>query len=149
MAISKPISLSIIIVNYRSPDLIINNLKTLDLYNKTLDYEVIVVDNFSGDDSKRNILDCFPSVQWIQMDYNAGFARGNNAGIKIAKGDTLLLLNPDIISIDDSITKCYWKLKESNYIGAGIQLLDNNGKKQISGSFFVKWGLNHLLPNSP
>jgi GT2 family glycosyltransferase len=142
----SPIPLSIIIVNYRSANLIIDNLKTLYQYNKELLFEVIVVDNASGDDSSAKILNAFPQIKWIEMGYNAGFARGNNAGIKAANGEIILLLNPDTLSIDDSITQCYYKLKNSEAIAAGVQLIDAQLHLQISGSRFVKWGLNHLLP---
>ena len=80
------------------------------------------------------------------MGYNAGFARANNAGMKAAKGDMFLLLNPDTFAIDDSVERCYQQLKESQYIAAGVQLLDEQRVPQISGSRFLKGGLNHLLP---
>jgi GT2 family glycosyltransferase len=63
-----------------------------------------------------------------------------------AKGDLILLLNPDTISIDDSVTRCARALQQSDYIAAGVQLLDREKEPQVSGSFFVKGGLNHLLP---
>lgn len=80
------------------------------------------------------------------MGYNAGFARANNGGMKMAQGGVILLLNSDTISIDMSIEQCYHKLINTNYTAAGIQLLNEDGSLQISGSFFVKGGLNHLLP---
>jgi GT2 family glycosyltransferase len=85
-------------------------------------------------------------VQWLEMGYNAGFSRANNLGMKHAKGTVFLLLNPDTIAIDDSIQKCFKTLLESNFAAAGVQLLDENKRPQISGNFFVKGGLNHLLP---
>jgi len=57
-----------------------------------------------------------------------------------------LLLNPDTIAIDNAIAECYKRLQQSGYVGAGVQLLDINNQPQISGNFFVKGGLNHLLP---
>jgi len=146
MTPATEIQLSIIIVNYRSAPLIIENLHTLYQFNSNLSFEIIVVDNASDDDSEQIIKHSFPQVQWLQMGYNSGFARANNAGIKQSKGEVVLLLNPDIISIDDSITLCYQQLVEDNYVAAGVQLLDAEQRKQISGSRFVKWGLNHLLP---
>lgn len=137
--------LSIIIVNYRSADLIINCIESIGRYNPDLSTEIIVVDNNSSDDSAK-ILSQFPGIKWIQMNYNAGFARANNAGMKAAKGDTVLLLNPDTISIDNSITRCYQKLMNTEYIAAGVQQLNADRTPQISGNFFVKGGLNHLLP---
>jgi GT2 family glycosyltransferase len=62
------------------------------------------------------------------------------------KGSVFLLLNPDTITIDNSITQCYQKLTQSIYVAAGVQQLNADGSPQISGNFFVKGGLNHLLP---
>lgn len=138
--------LSIIIVNYCSAHLIIDCLQSLYCYNIELSFEVIIVDNNSNDGSKELILQQYPSVEWIQMNYNTGFARANNAGIRIAQSDVFLLLNPDTIAIDNSIELCYQKLINSNYVAAGVQLLNEDGSFQTSGSFFVKGGLNHLLP---
>lgn len=137
--------LSIVIVNYKSAALIVQCVNSIKLYNN-FSYEIIVVDNFSQDDSYEIITSQHPGVRWIDMKYNSGFARANNAGIKVAKADTILLLNPDTIAIDDSIQLCYTRLQASRYVAAGIQLLDENNEPQISGNYFVKGGLNHLLP---
>lgn len=138
--------LSIIIVNYNSTDLVTDCIRSLLQYNEADGLELIVVDNDSTDNGREKILKSFPSVRWIDMGYNAGFARGNNAGMRAATGNSFLLLNPDTISIDNSISRCRQALAESEIVAAGIQLLDRNKEPQISGSFFVKGGLNHLLP---
>ncbi|MBA2745330.1 MAG: glycosyltransferase family 2 protein [Flavisolibacter sp.] len=138
--------LSIIIVNYRSGSLVIDCIRSLQRFNEILPYEIIVVDNSSCDGSDEMILSVFPVIRFIQMGYNAGFARANNAGIRAAKGEVFLLLNPDTISVDDSIQRCYQQLMNSDHIAAGVQLLDQELKPQISGNYFVKGGLNHLLP---
>ena len=138
--------LSIIIVNYRSSSLLIEAIRTLEQFNNNLDHELIVVDNASGDNSRQSILEKFPQVKWIDMGYNAGFARGNNAGMKLASGGMILLLNPDTICIDDSISQCYKRLLSSEFVSAGVQQVNEDGSLQISGNFFMKGGLNHLLP---
>jgi GT2 family glycosyltransferase len=138
--------LSIIIVNYRSAPLVVNCIRSVQHQTTNLAFEIIVVDNASGDKSLSVIKDLFPAVQRILMPYNAGFARANNAGIKIAKANTILLLNPDTIATDDSITRCYQQLQQSHFIAAGVQLYDSSGAPQISGNFFMAGGINHLLP---
>ena len=138
--------LSIIIVNYRSAGLIKNCLETVYAYNADFSFEVIIVDNDSQDASRAILTESFPTISWIEMGYNSGFARANNAGIKASQYDTILLLNPDTLAIDDAIKKCFYKLKESEFVAAGVQLLNPDRSLQISGSFFVKGGLNHLLP---
>jgi GT2 family glycosyltransferase len=140
------ISLSIIIVNYNSGELVVDCLTSLWRHNAGLSFEVIVVDNHSGDNSREIVHKSFSQVLWIQMDYNAGFARANNAGMKAAKGEVVLLLNPDTISLDNSISRCYHELIKKEFVAAGVQVLDSNKEPQIPGSYFIKGGLNHLLP---
>ncbi len=138
--------LSIIIVNYRSTADIQNCLKSA---SKTLmanqEIEWIIVDNDSRDNSEQILTQAYPFIQYIQMGYNAGFARANNAGIKISKGDQILLLNPDTLIMAGSIEKCIQRLVQSNYIACGVQLIHADGTPQFSGSKFVKGGLNHLM----
>lgn len=80
------------------------------------------------------------------MQGNEGFARGNNAGIRVTSGDTVLLLNPDVIILGDAIAHCYNRLLQSTAIAASVQLLNADHSPQITGNFFMKGGLNHLLP---
>lgn len=138
--------LSIIIVNYKSTSLILDALHSVQQLNPGLPVEVIVVDNASGEDGRQVLEAAFSHLRWIQMDYNAGFARANNAAMKEANGDAFLLLNPDTLAIDDSITRCYQRLMSSGHVAAGVQILDRQKSPQISGSYFMKGGLNHLLP---
>ena len=138
--------LSIIIVNYRSSLLIKEAIRTLKQFNEEIDHEIIVVDNSSGDHSRQVILEKFPFVKWIDMGYNAGFARANNAGMKLATGEVLLLLNPYTLCIDNSISQCYKRLLFSECVAAGVQQINADSSPQISGNFFMKGGLNHLLP---
>jgi hypothetical protein len=139
-------SLSVIIVNYKTPDLLVNCLRSVYQETKGMSFEVIVVDNNSGDNSKELVLHNFPYVRWIQMDYNAGFARANNEGIKHSTGDIVLLLNSDTVVIDSAIENCYQAFSRSEYVACGVQLLNTDRTYQISGNYFVTGGLNNLLP---
>lgn len=114
-------------------------------HNPNLDVEFIVVNNDPAELFDFKSEHKLP-VSSIQMGYNSGFARANNAGIRAAKGNIILLLNPDTLAVDDSISKCYESLMRSEYGAAGVQLNDASGEPQISGNFFIKKGLNHLLP---
>lgn len=138
--------LSIIIVNYNSGDLLLDCIRSVLRFQSTCALELIVVDNSKNEKERQTILNAFPMIQWIDMGYNAGFARANNAGMRAAKGDAILLLNPDTCALDQSIGQCYERLMQSKYSAAGIQLLNEGYEPQISGSYFVKGGLNHLLP---
>ena len=110
-------------------------------------YEIIVVDNDSQDDAKEIVLQKYPSVAWIEMGYNAGFARANNAGMRIAIGDFVLILNADTIITDNAICQSAALLKaRPDAVGGGVQLLNTDGSTQISGAHFITGGLNTLLP---
>ena len=139
--------LSIIIVNYKSGNYICDALASADksLIDNT-QIEWIVVDNDSQDQSQATITQSFPFVKWIQMGYNAGFARANNAGMKVAMGTTILLLNPDTLLLPGVIENCLARLAQSNYVACGVQLVHKNRQPQFSGSHFMKGGINHLLP---
>lgn len=139
------ISYSIIIVNYKAPGLVTDCLETIFESPRLQGVEVIVVDNFSQDNSKSLITSGFPQVRWIQMSYNSGFARANNAGIRAAKGEIVLLLNSDTLNENDAIMKCFDRLAASHYCAGGIQLLNSDRSPQISGSYFIKGGLNQLM----
>ncbi len=138
--------ISIIIVNYKSASLINDCIRSIKSETPTISYEIIVVDNNSKDNSKELIETNFPEVRWLQMDYNAGFARANNAGIKYSKAETVLLLNPDTIIINKAIEKSFIELSTSHFVACGVQLLNEDRTFQISGNYFVKGSLNNLLP---
>jgi GT2 family glycosyltransferase len=140
------IELSIILVNYKSERLLSDCLRSLYAQTREGYFEVLVVDNHSGDDSKDNILREFPMVNWIEMDYNSGFARANNEGIRQSNGSVVLLLNADTLIEHNAIDNCYLQFKDSGYIACGVQLLNADRSPQISGNYFMKGGLNYLLP---
>jgi len=137
--------LSIIIVNYKSAKLILDCLASIYLYD-VADVEIIIVDNDSKDDLAHLLKMNFSSVIFIPMGYNAGFARANNAGIRMAKGKTILLLNPDTINLHDAINACCQMLNDSAFVAAGVQLLNEDLSPQISGNYAMRGGLNYLLP---
>ncbi|MCS3799399.1 glycosyltransferase family 2 protein [Niastella sp. OAS944] len=139
-------ALSIIIVNYKTPGLLVDCLRTVFTGRETITQEVIVVDNASGDNSREIVTTAFPQVKWIPLSYNAGFARANNEGIRQSSGDVVLLLNSDTLNEDNAIENCYRKFIASPYVACGVQLLNADRTPQISGNFFMKGGLNYLLP---
>ena len=139
-------NLSIIIVNYKSPQLTIDCLRTVYDQTTGFAFEVIVVDNHSNDSSRQMITSAFPQAKWIQMDYNAGFARANNEGIRQAMGKAVLLLNSDTLNLNNAIGNCFLSFLESSYVACGVQLLNADSSPQISGNYVMQGGLNHLLP---
>jgi len=138
--------LSIIIVNYRSAKDICQCLETACRYLPYASYEWIIADNSSDTEGRQQVMDKYPFVRWIDMGYNAGFARANNAGMRAATADTLLLLNPDTLLLNDAIAQCFARFVASDYIACGVQLLNADHTPQISGNYFIRGGINTLLP---
>lgn len=138
---------SIIIINYKSASLVLDCMDSIYKQSNQYSFEVIVVDNNSLDDCKEKVLAKYPPTQWVQLDYNAGFARANNTGINVAKGEFILLLNADTIILENAIDKSISLLKQhADAVGCGVQLLNTDGTTQISGAHVIKGGLNTLLP---
>lgn len=96
---------SVIIVNYKTPQMTADCVRSVFEQTKGASVEVIVVDNDSRDNSQAVVTGEFPAVKWIDMGSNAGFARANNAGMRAAEGENLVLLNSDTLLIDDLLAK--------------------------------------------
>ncbi len=138
--------LSIIIVNYNSVELIKDCIASIYQFTHNGSFEILVVDNSSPAEEKETIQNIYPHVRWLPMSYNAGFARANNEGIRQAKGEVVLLLNPDTLVEDNAIENCRKRFASSPYVGCGVQLLNPDRTPQISGNYFIAGGVNNLLP---
>lgn len=85
---------SIIIVNWNGKKWLAKCFDSL-LQQTYKQYEIIVVDNASTDDSVEFVRTNYPDIQLVENTQNLGFAGGNNTGYRAAKGDYILLLNND------------------------------------------------------
>ena len=97
--------LSIIIVNWNVRDLVRKCLLSVrrEMLAAPDDYEIIVIDNASADGSAGMLRAEFPDVILIESAVNLGFGAGCNQGYRVAKGEFILLLNPDAEVIDHSV----------------------------------------------
>lgn len=122
--------LSIIIVSWNVKDLLEKNLTQLSmLQHLEGPFEVIVVDNGSRDGSARMVRESFPWVRLIHNDFNAGFSRACNHALRLAKGEVLLLLNPDMSVDPGTLSRTARELQERKDIGVlGVRLLGDDGK---------------------
>ncbi|GAB2782783.1 hypothetical protein GCM10027275_28250 [Rhabdobacter roseus] len=109
---------SIIIINYRCADLIINCLRSVYAFTTGVTFEVIVVDNDPEQGAGAQIRALFPDVRWLDMDYNAGFGRANNAGMALAQGRYFLLLNADTLLVDNVIGRCMNRMDQQQDVAA-------------------------------
>ncbi len=122
--------LSIIILDYKLSKLIKYQLKKLTTYNFRFESEIIVVDNDSHDDIE-NVLKEFPTVKFIQTGVNNGYGAGNNFAVKTARGEYILIINPDIRIEQESIEKLYYTIKSNENIGIlGPRLINADGSIQ-------------------
>lgn len=137
--------LAIILVNYKTPDLLKDCLHSIYEFDTSL-FELIVVDNDSKDGTEQLLKNEFPEVKFIDMGYNAGFARANNRALRETACPYSLLLNTDTIVVGDSLNKCLLRFIEDGAIACGVQLRNEDGSPQISGNYVMKGGLNYLLP---
>ncbi len=93
---------SVLIVGYRSLDLLGPCLDGLRAHTRGVNYEVLFLDN-SDDGSMEMLSASYPWVRRIDAGGNLGFARGNNRLSRDARGRYLLLLNPDTVIEDNAI----------------------------------------------
>lgn len=97
--------LSIVIICWNDWKVIENCLRAIFEGTHEISFEVIVPDNGSTDGSVEKIRAQFPAVHIVENRANLGFARGNNAGIREARGEYVLILNPDTIIHDGSLDR--------------------------------------------
>ena len=121
---------SVIIVNYNTKELTANCIRSLSACFDPSLYEVIVVDNASGDDSVPYLRNLFPWITVIKSEKNIGFGSANNLAVKNAKGEYILLLNPDTIvksNILRQFTTFYSSHKHLKPGVVGSPLIDEEG----------------------
>jgi GT2 family glycosyltransferase len=96
-------NVSIIIVNYNTSNLLKDCLYSVMEKTQLIEYEIIIVDNNSSDDSVTMLTQQFPNVILVKSEINLGFGKANNQGYLYAKGKYLFLLNTDTLLINNAI----------------------------------------------
>lgn len=97
--------ISVIIVNYNGFDLLTQCLTSLQKYHTNEDYEVILVDNSSTEGDISEVVKNYQKIKLVKSKENLGFAKGNNLGLSLAKGEYIVYLNNDTLFIDSTLTK--------------------------------------------
>ncbi len=120
--------ISIIIVNWNVRDLLQANLARLFALQHAPLFEVIVVDNGSSDASVAMIKTAFKEVHLIRNETNRGFAFACNQGLRMAHGEMLLLLNPDMEVREGVLEHMVETLTQEKDVGVmGVKLLHEDG----------------------
>lgn len=150
--------LSVIIVNYNVKEFIQNLIQSIYKAASSITYEIIIVDNASTDGSVEFLREKFPEIKIIANKSNLGFSKANNQGLKIAKGEYLILLNPDTLVREDTFTTMIDFFRNNPQAGlTGCKILNPDGTLQLAcrRSFPGPWtsfckvtGLSSLFPNS-
>ncbi len=150
--------LSIIIVSYNTRDITMACIRSVLGEALSSNYELIVVDNYSSDGSAEAIAREFPQVILLQPGKNLGFAGANNLACEHAKGEYLLLLNPDTVVLDHAIDKLLAFAKahrEADIFGGRTYFGDKSlnpascwRRPSLWSVFCIVGGLTALFPRS-
>ena len=154
--------ISFVIVSYNTEkildDCLASIYKTLEL--STIKFEIIVIDNVSTDGTRGMLKKKYPQVISILNSENVGFGRANNQGIRKAKGEFILLINSDTVSLPKSLVLLYEFAKNHPNDFVGPKLLNTDLSPQTScgyfftvpvvfASLFLKGDVNGLIRWSP
>jgi GT2 family glycosyltransferase len=152
------LKLSIVIVNYNVRDLLQQAIDSLLDACREIEHEFFVVDNASDDQSVEMLQSHYPTIKVISNNVNIGFSKANNQAIKQAKGEYILVINPDTITSKDTLNKTLAFMDEHPEAGGlGLRMINGQGefleesKRQIPGISTVLFhfsGLSKLLPKS-
>ena len=125
--------LTLVLVTYRHRVALAACLDSLPAACTGLDYEVIVVDNASGDGLVDELARTHPDVRTIANPVNEGFARAVNRGLDIARGRCVALLNPDTVAGPGAFAALVRFVDANAEVGlAGPKVLDPDGGVQYS-----------------
>jgi GT2 family glycosyltransferase len=116
-AIYYMVQVSVIIVNYNTFQLTSEAIASIEAQTQGVSYEIIIVDNASTECDPGLFIERFPAVRLVRNPDNAGFAKGNNLGIKYASGETILLFNSDAACLNDALTLTYVALMAEPQLG--------------------------------
>jgi GT2 family glycosyltransferase len=150
--------LTVVIVNYNVKYFLEQCLHSVFKAAEKVFAEIIVVDNDSVDGSCLMVEEKFPEVKLISNKENLGFSKANNQAIRIAKGEYILLLNPDTVVEEDSFLKIVRFMDETLEAGGlGVKMIDGKGRflpESKRGlptpevAFWKMFGFSRLFPRS-
>lgn len=132
--------LTIIIVNYNSYSFLsscINSIRQ-SLKRSKLKYEIIIIDNASSNISEKAKIKKIIGIRYLLNKKNVGFGAACNYGIDRAKGEFILLLNPDILVLDQAIERLFIFIKNKSNCFVGGKLLNNDYSIQPSCGLFFR-----------
>ncbi|MEI6666904.1 MAG: glycosyltransferase family 2 protein [Acidobacteriota bacterium] len=125
--------LSIIIVSFNTRPELEACLASIVEHAPRVSHEIVVVDNASSDQSADAVRTRWPAVRLVEAGRNAGFAAGNNIGIRSSAGELLLLLNSDTLVKPGALDTLVSELRHSPEVAAvGPRIVDAAGSPELS-----------------
>ena len=122
--------LTIVIVSYNVKHYLAQCLHSIERASHGIDVEVVVVDNHSKDDTVAYIAKHFPKVQLIACHHNNGFAAANNLAIRQTQSEYVLLLNPDTLLSEQTLTQTLQFMDQHPQAGGlGVCMQQATGEK--------------------
>ena len=109
--------ISISLVTYNNSKVIEKCINSIFNITNNIDFEIIIIDNNSSDNTVKIIKNNFKNVKLIKNDKNVGFGTAHNIAIKLGKGKYHLVLNPDIIFTENTIEKLINFMEENSDVG--------------------------------
>jgi len=137
--------LSIVVVTWNSADTIGACLASVRASRIAGGVEILVIDNASADGTADLVARDFAGVTLIRSDENLGFAKANNRAMALARGDSILLLNPDTVLHDpDAIEGLLRSMRGSSVAMLGPRLVFEDGSHQVGDAGWRPSTLNML-----
>jgi N-acetylglucosaminyl-diphospho-decaprenol L-rhamnosyltransferase len=125
--------LSVVVVNWNARDHLLRCLASLEKHPPECTWEAIVVDNGSTDGSVEAVRTAAPRVRLVENRANSGLPAANNQGFLAAKGELLLVSNPDVVYRPGSITRLCNALDRHARAAIVVpQLVQQDGRRQTS-----------------
>ncbi len=133
---------SVLIVNYNGRTLLPDCLAALEQQSLPREqYEIVIVDNGSTDDSVAYVRDAYPLVRIVTAERNLGFAGGNNLAARYAVGDWLALINNDAIADPAWLETLLAAANHQSSVCVAGKMLNGDGTKiDFSGGVMNLWG---------
>ncbi|WP_316735279.1 glycosyltransferase family 2 protein [Pedobacter aquatilis] len=124
-------SVSIVIPNYNGKHLLENYLPSVfaAAENAQTNFEVIVIDDGSKDDSINFIKSNYPNIKLLINDRNRGFSYTCNHGIREAKYELILLLNSDVKLTPDYFTHQWKYFEHKDTFGVMARIMSVDGSR--------------------
>ncbi len=102
------------------------------------DFEIILADNASTDDSARLVAHHYPEVHWLALDRNYGFTGACNAGLRAATGEVLILLNNDTAAHPHwlaEVLAAFQRHPQAGMVASKMLLFDRRDTLHTAGDF--------------